>query len=109
MATLWDTENEFQKYLLDYKILGGRYQVGSRQLAVRYPIVNCVLCSIITEHRLTTWLPSGIQYLYGLLRECQYPRLSPVKETLKIMYFHFFTGRETEGLRDKVASLELHS
>lgn len=111
---LWDIEHEFQKYPLDYKFLGGRYQVGARQLALRYFIVNGMLCSTVTWHR----SQAGFLLVFNIFMGCwrvlgEYeglctPKVSVLKEAFKIMHFHF-TDRETEGLWDKVASLKLHS
>ena len=67
MPTFWDIENEFQEHPLECKLLEGRYQAGSGQLAVKYFLVNFMLCGIITEHRLTSWLPSAVQYLCELM------------------------------------------
>lgn len=58
MPSLWDIEIEFQGNPLDSKLCEGKYQVGLRQLAGKYLIMNVVLCGIITEQRLPRWHPS---------------------------------------------------
>lgn len=90
----WDIENEFQGFPLDHKLLEGRYQVGSRQLAVRYFVVNFMLCMAPKLAPICHSVPFWIDDICSEnVNSFIHPGLSPLRGTFIIIYFHFFTYR----------------